>query len=167
MNNKKLLSLTLFIISIFLLNSSTVSVLAHEYDWEEDDDADDLYVDITINNAFYCDADFDGAEDDVVVEFTLKIEIRDWRELYFYRLKVELTLPSGFEYKHIFYLRDRPSDHSVLFMYNHATEPGWYTVKMDCSAYADDDRAHDKDSLIFDPPEGIGGTEPPIAKLYL
>ena len=55
----------------------------------------------------------------------------------------------------------------TMFMYNHATEPGWYIFVMECIAYADGDRVRSSNFLIFDPPKGIGGTEPLTTKLFM
>ena len=123
---------------------------------------------IKIDQAYYCDLDNDKKEDDIVVHFTLGIEVEDWDDIEYYKLDVALKLPSGLTYVHRYYLKTKPSEHSVLYMYNHATEPGWYTVSMYSEAYLADGRSIDcSDALIFDPPEGIGGTEPPITKLMI
>ncbi len=179
MKKKQFLGLGCLILFIFLISASSFPILAHEgytiYDdeWveEERDDVEKDEVEwerikpvkmtITIDRAYYCDADFDGEEDDIVVHFTLDFHLEDWDIIYFYKLDVGLELPSGLTFKHRYYLKTEPSEQSVLYMFNHATESGWYTVGIHCTAYiAYKSAIHSYDSLIFDPPGGRGGTEP-------
>ena len=158
MKQKKIFGIVLLIITIFVLNTSTLSVLA---------DDDDVSVTLVIDDAYYCDADSDGVEDDVVIHFTLDIDVEDWQDIKFYRIIARLSLPSGYMYRYYYYLSSRPSDQSTLFMYNHATESGWYTIELGCTVISDEGTARSTDSLIFDPPEGIGGTEPPITRMCI
>ncbi len=159
MMKKKFFFVTCLFIFIFILSATPSPVLAHVY---HDDDG--VRVKIIIDDVYYFDADSDGAEDDVVVHFTLDINFEGW---YLYKLEAELELPSGVVYKHKFYTYEIPSNYSVLFMYNHATEPEWYIIKLECTVYANYDKFRIQDSLVFDPPKGIGGTEPLTTKLFM
>ena len=117
------------------------------------------WVDISIDHAYYYDLDGDGASDDVLVELTCAIHpgIQNPSRSEYH---IALKLPSGLVYLVIIQVIGK---YNVLIMslrlYDTATEPGWYNVKVDAFCLGIG-RGHSTASYDFDPPTGQGTGQP-------
>jgi len=124
-------------------------------------------ITITITEAYYTNygRSTTNIENDIIVDFNVEL-IKDIaidshakvpNQL---KLKCYMYLPSGQKYIYGFNLVTKDSFLSLrLIFYNHATESGWYTVEIHGSYFRTETVAID--SLIFDPPGGTDGTDPP------
>lgn len=126
----------------------------------------EITVIINITNAYYTALDDDGIENDVVANFdmtVIKNSNRHSNERLKFNLYVELILPSGLNYIYGYRVSCKKgvSVSPVIYLYNHATEPGWYTIELTC-ILADRGLVTGvgTESLVFDPPGGTPGTEP-------
>lgn len=128
-------------------------------------------ITITITDAYYTDygRSITNVENDIIVDFDVELV----KELNInsnakvpnqLKLKCYLFLPSGQKYIYGFNLVTKESFLSLrLIFYNHATEPGWYTIEIHGSYFRTETVV--KDSLTFDPPGGTDGTDPPSIRL--
>ena len=117
------------------------------------------WVDISIDHAYYYDLDDDGASDDVLVNLTCTVHsgIRNPQRSEY---QVKLTLPSGLAYLVIIEVIGKYNVLSMsLKMYDTATEPGWYNVKVDAFSMGVH-KGHSTASYDFDPPTGQGTGQP-------
>ena len=133
---------------------------------------DEIRFFIKITDAYYCDFDMDGIEDDVVVEFIVGMYSEDedyprydmdkWFRI---NLEVELELPSGLSYKYELVMEAKNSFAKAKLVYfNHATESGWYYTSIHAEIIKWG--LSDSDQCIFDPPEERDSTDPPTISLY-
>lgn len=117
------------------------------------------WVDISIDHAYYYDLDGDGASDDVLVNMTCTV-LSGIRNPQRSEYRVTLTLPSGLAYLVII---DVVGKYDGLFMslklFDTATEPGWYNVKVDAYSMGVH-KGHSTASYDFDPPEKQGSGQP-------
>lgn len=122
------------------------------------------WVDISIDHAYYYDLDDDGASDDVLINITCSVHpgIKNPQRSEYY---IALTLPSGVVYLVIIEVIGK---YNTLFMslsmYDTATEPGWYNVKVDAFSMGIN-RGHSTASYDFDPPTGQGTGQPTASLL--
>ena len=129
-------------------------------------------IDITITDAYYTDygRSITNIENDIVVNFdvelTKELDINSNAKVpNQLKLKCYLFLPSGKIFIYGFNLVTKESFLSLrLVFYNHATEPGWYTIEIHGSYFKTETVA--VDSLTFDPPGGTDGTDPPSIMLF-
>jgi len=126
----------------------------------------EITVIINITDAYYTALDNDGIENDIVANFDMTIFKNDRKysnERIKFDLYVELILPSGLNYIYGYRVSCKGcvSVSPVIYLYNHATEPGWYTIVLTC-VLADRGLVTGMGSeyLVFDPPGGTPGTEP-------
>ena len=126
----------------------------------------EITVIIDITNAYYTALDDDGIENDVVANFDMTVFKNDRKysnDRMKFDLYVELILPSGINYIYGYRVTCKRcvSVSPIIYLYNHATEPGWYTIVLTC-VLADRGLVTGIGSeyLVFDPPGGTPGTEP-------
>ena len=114
-------------------------------------------ITLTILDAYYCDADADNNEDDVVAYFDLTFS---GKNRYNIDLYPSLILPSGTEYTYAYVLNTRLDTlHCVMYFYNHATESGDYTFSVEVVSYTGG-VVSGVASYVFDPPGGSGDADP-------
>jgi hypothetical protein len=119
--------------------------------------------DVEVLDAKYCDMEGDGIENDVhvILEFTLGHSI-----IYDFDYYIRLTLPSG--ESHTYYVRILAWVDSIEVnnaFYNHADESGDYIVDIDALMYTPEIMS-DTESVVFDPPGGAGGADPPTFEVF-
>ncbi len=118
---------------------------------------DQVNVTVTILDAYYCDADSDENEDDVVGYFDITFS---GNARYNVDIYPSLTLPSGTEYTYAYVVNTRLDVlHCVMYFYNHATESGNYTFSVEVVSYTGG-VATGVASYVFDPPGGSGDADP-------
>jgi len=115
-------------------------------------------VNLSIQDAYYCDLDNDGVEDDIygIAILTSSKEIRTYNIL-----KYELIYPSGESY--VNYFHHSVKDDIIVYEFywiNSVKGSGWYTFNLDVYILGKG-YAHLYDSLVFDPPDG-DPDEPPV-----
>lgn len=123
----------------------------------------DSQLTITITDAFYTDLEQSGVENDVVSHFTL--ELTNEEEIQRFFLYITLRLPSGTEYSYWYYISTNQSLEATMNFYNHATESGWYDLKI-LGILLDRPISCGLESYTFDPP-GSGGGDPAGVTLVL
>jgi hypothetical protein len=114
-------------------------------------------VNVNIDDAYYTDYSGDGIEDDVVVHFTFVINqgSRAHFEAYF-----TLTLPSGASFMYGYIINTRLSElEGTIVFYHHATEPGYYNIKIDLILRSGG-VTHGSTDYDFDPPGQSPGGDP-------
>lgn len=121
---------------------------------------------IVILNAYYTDLENNNRLDDIYSELYISI-YSPWLINYLY-LYLQLTLPSGYTYSYLFLLEFIAIKEVILpaSFYNHATEPGDYTLTA-IIWFADTYGNHIAYSTtIFDPPGGHDDSgDPPWVSL--
>ncbi|MHA1225697.1 MAG: hypothetical protein ACTSPV_03035 [Candidatus Hodarchaeales archaeon] len=154
--------LKIILIFFLLLYSSNMIFLSQgSVDFNDDNEISD----IQIVEAFYADLDNQGLPNDILSHFIIEFEDDD--NYSFIILFISLTLPSGtqFQYSYLI-ITDLPGIYVSLYFYNHASESGWYNLKI--SALLLGSKSHwISDSLTFDPPGGDPGEVPPSTELVI
>lgn len=155
MKNKKLIGFG-FVALLFFLTFSMTSVVASD----NNDYYYFPYTDTTIWDAYYTNLDNGQVADDIVVDFSMYAS--SWNRIEASILYIELSLPSGYTYNYRITFYKQASSVSTLLFYNHATEPGWYSISIVWYALIRDTNYAmcSWDYLEFDPPGGSPGTEP-------
>jgi hypothetical protein len=150
---KKSIFLPLLVITLLLSNITLKAELPNYIAISNNKTS--LEMEITFAN--YTDGDLDGIEDDVVSIFTIDLE-SEYR-INVFAIEALLTLPSGntFYYVLIFITTNNHLDFT-WFMYNTATEPGWYTLALTAILFIGG-RAEGTAYYIFDPAE-VGSGDP-------
>ncbi len=113
--------------------------------------------DIQVNmwEAYYADADNDGAADDIVVKYNITIPFNTG-DKYTIELYCKLILPSGAEYIHEVAIVTTAESTVTQYWFNAASESGWYTYSV--YAYTIDSSLNPGyNEIIFDPPGGDPG----------
>ena len=129
-------------------------------------DIGNISMTINITDAYYCDLQEDGREDDVVSKFTIEIENGNEKPFLFIT-KIVLKLPSGYKYAYYYNMdTSEPEYDYTMNFYNHATESGWYTVDIFCLLFDGRHIGFGIESYTFDPPGGDEGGEPPCVSLF-
>ncbi len=114
-------------------------------------------ITLEITDAYYCDADDDGLEDDVVGFFDITLS---GQSRYTFDVYTSLTLPSGTVYSYAYVVNTRLELlHCVMYFYNHATESGDYTFSVEIVSYTGG-VAYCAAEYTFDPPGGSGDADP-------
>ncbi|MFW9994567.1 MAG: hypothetical protein ACFFD4_21160 [Candidatus Odinarchaeota archaeon] len=171
---KRNLSYLTFVLLAFIILTPVVASSATVHYYTQVDE-------VEIHDAYYCDSDGDGYEDDIeaLVEIHFENDTDQWTSIFrdkydwiyvvfdngtiylvdddAYLVIVEMILPSGFTYNYVF--EDKTTEMVVnyhWYFYDHATEPGWYTLNVDVYGSLG---THKSDSVIFDPPGSEGGDE--------
>ena len=108
------------------------------------------FIDVTITEAFYADADSNGVDDVIVnTHFALEGEI-----INAIQYLITLTLPSGRQFSYVVIILTTSTDFVVEnTFWDHALESGWYTVEIYVKLggfY----NIMDSDQVVFDPPGG-------------
>ncbi|TFH03930.1 MAG: hypothetical protein E4H14_15775 [Candidatus Thorarchaeota archaeon] len=138
----------LAVLSIFIIFGTVQTAAAH-VDW----------VDISIDHAYYYDLDGDGASDDVLVNMTCSV-ISGIKNPQRSEYRVKLTLPSGLAYLVIIEVVGKYNSLFMsLKMFDTATEPGWYNVKVEAFSMGVQ-RGYSTASYDFDPPDKQGTGQP-------
>ncbi|MGY5854175.1 MAG: hypothetical protein RTU92_11450 [Candidatus Thorarchaeota archaeon] len=140
----------LFIFAVVFI--SILAFLPTNVSADDDDDKYYGYLDINIVDAYYCDYDDDGYENDIVVNFKVDIKSSEWDGVIKYYTWLEL--PSGITYSYIFYQKCEDKTTITMIWHNYATEGGWYTFSVYADARGEDAPRSGYDSLVFDPPVG-------------
>ena len=126
---------------------------------------DNFIIEIDIRDAYYLDADEGFIANDILTQFEIEIYKNGFnirKSMSFYLL-ISLILPSGDSYSYLFYVvaPSTYSSNSEVYFYNHATESGWYQVKVTGILLSGDySNRIGTESFNFDPPGGTDGTEP-------
>ncbi|MHA1303530.1 MAG: hypothetical protein ACTSPI_07500, partial [Candidatus Heimdallarchaeaceae archaeon] len=123
-----------------------------------------LRLTITITYAYYTDANDDGFEDDIIMDFIINITKLD-KEIRFaeFDLIISLTLPSGFKFDYNYNICTyKMLLNCTMFFYNHATESGDYIGQVTGILYDDNESViTGVETYIFDPPGESGDVNPP------
>ena len=128
-------------------------------------DIGNISMTISITNAYYCDLQDDGREDDVVSTFTIEIENRN-EQPFLFITKIVLELPSGDHHDYFYNMDTSKEEYEyTMYFYNHATENGWYTVDIYCLLFDGRHLGFGIESYTFDPPGDGDGGEPPAVEL--
>ncbi|UJG44481.1 MAG: hypothetical protein K9W46_04710 [Candidatus Heimdallarchaeum endolithica] len=131
-------------------------------------EADEVKVDLQITNAYYCDADFDGEEDDVVLHFETNITFLENKYLVKFYLEIDLILPSGMQFSYLYEIyTTRTFLNFTMFFYNHALEPGDYIGIVTLHLSDDGEFISGTEQIIFDPPGKTDDTDPPATELIV
>ena len=170
MNRGKKVKFLLITVFILALTVSSLGVKAGD----DDDDDDDVYFAIAITDAYYMDFEDLGVENDVVVDFIVKLYLDD--DIYedyklskytefTINLDVELELPSSQKYKYNLLMKVTDGrTYAKLVFFNHATESGWYETSI--QGYISVLKVKAYDWCIFDPPGGDDEDVPRIELFY-
>lgn len=130
-----------------------------------------VVITIAIQNAYYFDADGDGKENDVAVDFLLDIHRKNGKKnTVHFDLYAELILPSGISYLYLFKVTSSAHVQAqpTAYFYNHATEPGWYCIELTGVLYRGTPQySIGTESYYFDPPGGTTGTDPLTCKILV
>ena len=127
-----------------------------------------LQIILTIQDAFYTDADKDGSDDDIISYFSISVstideDFKKKNKGVKIKIKVKIIFPSKNHEKHSFSLRLRDGTVNYqLTLLNHALESGWYDLLITIKANQGRN-IKGTAMLSFDPP-GTGGGDP-IAKM--
>ncbi len=125
-------------------------------------DIGNISMTINITDAYYCDLNDDGFEDDVVSTFTIDIDNRN-EEPFLFITWIVLELPSGFYYDYCYNMDTSEDEYNyTMNFYNHATENGWYTIDIFCLLFDGRHLGFGVESYTFDPPGGDEGGEPSV-----
>ncbi|MHA1911669.1 MAG: hypothetical protein ACTSYA_08235 [Candidatus Kariarchaeaceae archaeon] len=128
-------------------------------------DIGDISMTINIYDAYYCDLQGDGREDDVVAKFTIDIENEE-DKYFLFITKIVLELPSGYKYNYYYNMDTSEEEYDYTMNFNnHATESGWYTVDIFCLLFDGRHIGFGLESYTFDPPGDADGGEPPTVEL--
>ncbi|MFX0092074.1 MAG: hypothetical protein ACFFBD_09965 [Candidatus Hodarchaeota archaeon] len=117
-------------------------------------------VTLSITNAYYGEAEADGKENDVIVDFTIKTkELQHRSEPLKFGLSLQITHPSGtsYTYDYIVICSRNGFYTPTAYFLNHAIESGYYRIDMTVSLPKSKIAT---ESYVFDPPGGTGGTDP-------
>ena len=146
--------LSVLVVLSVLMIFGTVQTASAQLDW----------IDISIDHAYYYDLDGDGASDDVLVNMTCTV-LSGIKNPQRSEYRITLTLPSGLAYLVII---DVIGKYNSLFMslkmFDTATEPGWYNVKVDAYSMGVH-RGYSTASYDFDPPDKQGTGQPTVSLL--
>ncbi|TFG35000.1 hypothetical protein EU527_00700 [Candidatus Thorarchaeota archaeon] len=124
------------------------------------------WMNISITHAYYYDLDYDGKQDDILIDFTCRV--RDWIPSpswsYF---ELFLKLPSGLTYLVTFEVYGKYRTLQMrMAWFNCATESGWYNIRIDAYTIFSNAIGYSTSNYNFDPPTP-GGTGEPHVILYL
>ncbi len=162
---KRNLAYLLVVVGLILIVSNSTVAEAEYYS---------INMDLEITDSYYTNIEDDKnkPDDDIIIDFEVNLEFYQYfyeddnnnfigtYTLFQVKFKVQLILPSGFVYEYSFLLYISVGNSEFrIYLYNHATESGWYIVKIwgvlrytHISVY---------DEMIFDPPGQTGDTDPP------
>lgn len=117
---------------------------------------------ITINiiDAYYCNLDHDGLEDDIIVKAVLDSNFEADVLAFLY---LDIILPSGLVYKFDFQVfLELDGSHLLLTIktYDTAIESGWYDCKLSGIIVHKDMLLFSESTYTFDPPTDRGPGEP-------
>ncbi len=143
------------ILMIFIISLSSTSIgRQNSFSTET---LNEPYIGIEITNAFYADLDGNGIEDDIFVQVDLSFFGASTINFDYY---IILTLPSGESHAYTISLASHV-DKLIIdnYFWNHATEPGWYTVEVHTVLRTGGVQIL-SDSMVFDPPGGSEGSDP-------
>lgn len=119
----------------------------------------DSSISVSILDAYYANLDNGSIENDVFTQFTL--EISHDSSCAYCVLYISLVLPSGNQFTY-YYIVITKSTNSIglLYFYNHATESGWYKVRIFGVLITRNQISSCLASYSFDPPGGTPGDDP-------
>ncbi|MFX0090342.1 MAG: hypothetical protein ACFFBD_01170 [Candidatus Hodarchaeota archaeon] len=125
----------------------------------------DIILNVKIQDAYYCDADADGVEDDIIV--TAQALFNGHKKVVHLRIYIEVVLPSGMKYG---FIGETNCYSNGLYrwdftMLNTATEAGWYTVNLYIQMNGSGTPVVVNDVMEFDPPDSKGGNGVPSCTL--
>jgi hypothetical protein len=117
----------------------------------------ELDTSVVIVTAYYCDADGEDYENDIVGRFNI---ILNGAQRYNLDLEISLTMPSGLTHVHSQSIQGTEATlRCTIYFYDYATESGDYTLAVE-SVVNNCGTAYDNAELTFDPPGGSGDADP-------
>ncbi len=115
-------------------------------------------IKVEILDAYYADLDNDGLEDDVYSAVKVSL-IPQGIQVYDYLIELELPSGATFSYYYVIATNKQVVLYDNYF-WDHATESGWYKITVSVVLISSNFEYHET-TLVFDPPGGHGGSEPP------
>jgi len=154
MNYRKKIVVFILLVVALSLVGSRVSACTEVYSSETN------ILSTHILTAYYSDLEDKGVENDIFTSIYISFDSPYYyNHLYCY---VELTLPSGYYYSYLISIEFYGVYEITLpiYMYNHATESGDYILYV-ASFFACSNHYLAESLVIFDPPGGTDGADPP------
>ncbi|MHA1397947.1 MAG: hypothetical protein ACTSSG_12415 [Candidatus Heimdallarchaeaceae archaeon] len=146
MKKRILFSLVILILSVLLANAITSSQASSSCS------SNSLTIYVEIENAFYCDLENTGVENDIFSEVFVSFDSNFYyNHLYMY---LDLELPSGEYFSYLISLHFYGINAYTLSisLFDHALETGYYTLYVLLFFANNHDNRYATSTLIFDPP---------------
>ncbi|NHJ85942.1 MAG: hypothetical protein FK734_10805 [Asgard group archaeon] len=161
---KVLLAIALSILAILPISFVSADIIIQN---------NEVAVIIGIDDAYYSAADSDGIQNDVIIDFSLEVLSTKftYKTTCNFYICICLTLPSGTFYSYLYIVTSKLNIYvtPTAYLYNHATEEGWYRVEIIGLIYYTNTPVYDIGSEIFDfdPPGSTSGTDPLSCEIYI